>query len=68
MWTLTASATQPMLSPMLLAELADFVAHHRPCGQLSGDATELALDHYMLSVGWSSGPALTDVMRTARRW
>jgi hypothetical protein len=25
---------------MLLADLADFVARHRPCGQLTGDATE----------------------------
>jgi hypothetical protein len=24
---------------MLLAELADFVTRHRPCGQLTGDAT-----------------------------
>jgi hypothetical protein len=25
---------------MLLADLADFVTHHRLCGHLSGDATE----------------------------
>ena len=29
---------------MLLADLADFVTRHRPCGQLTGDATEPAAD------------------------
>jgi hypothetical protein len=33
---------------MLLAELEDFVADHRACGQLTGDATEpVALDYSM---------------------
>jgi hypothetical protein len=36
---------------MLLADLADFVARHRPCGRLTGDATEPASDGYLLSVG-----------------
>jgi hypothetical protein len=40
---------------MLLAELADFVARHRPCGQLTGDATEPALEGYLLSVVCSCG-------------
>ena len=40
---------------MLLADLADFVTRHRPCGQLSGDATEPAPDCYMLSVACSYG-------------
>ena len=26
---------------MLLTELTNFVTRHRPCGQLTGDATEL---------------------------
>jgi hypothetical protein len=30
----------PDARAMLLAELEDFVARHRPCGQLTGDATE----------------------------
>jgi hypothetical protein len=34
MWTLTTKGVQPMLSPMLLAELGEFVIRHRPCGQL----------------------------------
>jgi hypothetical protein len=41
----------------LLAELADFVARHRPCGQITGDATEPAPEGYMLSVGCSCGVA-----------
>jgi hypothetical protein len=44
MWTLTTGGMEPMLSPMLLADLADFVARHQPCGQLTGDATEPALN------------------------
>jgi hypothetical protein len=46
---------QPMVSPMLLAELADFVTRHRACGQLAGDATEPAAEGYMLRVACSSG-------------
>jgi len=35
-----------MLSLMLLAELEDFVTRHRPCGQLTSDATEpVAFDY-----------------------
>jgi hypothetical protein len=37
---------QPMISPMLLAELADFVTRHRACGQLAGDATEPEANGY----------------------
>jgi hypothetical protein len=40
---------------MLLADLAEFVTHHRPCGQLTGDASEPAPDGYMLSVGCFCG-------------
>jgi len=40
MWTLTASATRPMLSAMLLAELAAFVTRHRPAA--SSRATPLS--------------------------
>jgi hypothetical protein len=40
---------------MLLAELGDFVTRHRPCGQLTGDATEPAPNGYMLSVAYSCG-------------
>ena len=43
---------------MLLADLADFVTRHRPCGRLTGDATEPAPDGYMLSVG-ATEPAPT---------
>ena len=42
---------------MLLADLADFVARHRLCGRLTGDATEPGPDGYMLSVGCSCGIA-----------
>jgi hypothetical protein len=38
---------------MLLAELADFVTRHRPCGQLTGDASEPEPSGYMLTVGCS---------------
>ena len=40
---------------MLLAELADFVTRHRPCGQLTGDATEPGANGYMVTVGCSCG-------------
>jgi hypothetical protein len=34
---------------MLLADLADFVTRHRPCGQLTGAATEPeAFDYSMI--------------------
>ena len=38
-----------------LAELTAFVTRHRPCGQLSGAATEPAPDGYMLGVVCSCG-------------
>jgi len=40
---------------MLLAELEDFVARHRACGQLVGDATEPEPGGYMLAVSCSCG-------------
>jgi hypothetical protein len=40
---------------MLLAELADFVTHYRPCGQLTGVATELEPEGYLITVGCSCG-------------
>jgi hypothetical protein len=55
MWTLTACATQPILPAMLLAELADFVTRHRPCGQLTGDATEPGANGYTPTVGCGGG-------------
>jgi hypothetical protein len=43
-----AVAESPDPHSMLLAELADFVTRHRPCGQLTGDATEpVAIDYSM---------------------
>ena len=42
---------------MLLDDLADFVTRHRPCGQLTGDATEPAPEGYLLTVGCSCGVA-----------
>jgi hypothetical protein len=38
---------------MLLAELADFVTRHRPCGQLTGDASEPEPSGYMVIVSCS---------------
>ena len=35
---------------MLLAELEDFVIRHRPCGQLTGDATEPDANGYLSTV------------------
>jgi hypothetical protein len=40
---------------MLLADLADFVTRRRPCGQLTGDATEPAANGYMVTVACSCG-------------
>jgi hypothetical protein len=40
---------------MLLADLAEFVTRHRPCGQLTGDATEPAANGYMVTVTCSCG-------------
>jgi hypothetical protein len=39
-----------------LSELADFVTHHRPCGQLTGDAAEPEPSGYVLivSCAWSA--------------
>jgi hypothetical protein len=42
MWTLTAGGSVIDLRVVLLADLEDFVSRHRPCGQLTGDATEPA--------------------------
>jgi hypothetical protein len=51
----------------LLAELADFVTHHRPCGQLTGDATEPELEAYMLSVGCGCGVTFLRWVTRGRR-
>jgi hypothetical protein len=40
---------------MLLAELTEFVARHRSCGTLTGDATEPEANGYLLTVGCSCG-------------
>ena len=40
---------------MLLAELADFVTRHHPCGKLTGDATEPAAEGYLVGVTYSCG-------------
>jgi hypothetical protein len=45
-----AVAESPDPHAMLLDDLADFVTRHRPCGQLTGDATEPGANGYMLSV------------------
>jgi hypothetical protein len=55
MWTLTTGGMEPMLSPMLVADLADFVTRHRSCCQFTGDATEPEPSGYVLSVGCSCG-------------
>ena len=36
---------------MLLAELAEFATRRRPCGGLTGDATEPEANGYLLTVG-----------------
>jgi len=40
---------------MLLADLEDFITGHRPCGKLTGDATEPATNGYMVTVASSCG-------------
>jgi len=52
-WDIDGSARRADPHAMLLDELADFVARHRPCGQLTGDATEPAPEGYLLTVGCS---------------
>jgi len=44
-----AQADSPDPRAMLLAELADFVIRHRPCGQLTGDATEPEASGYSIT-------------------
>jgi hypothetical protein len=39
-----------VLSYGVLADLADFIADHRPHGSLTGDATEPAWNGYLLTV------------------
>ena len=43
---------------MLLAGLADYVTRYRPCGQLTGDATEPEPEGYLVTVGYSCGVVL----------
>jgi hypothetical protein len=44
-----------VLSYGVLADLADFIADHRPHGSLTADATEPAWNGYMLTVACSCG-------------
>jgi hypothetical protein len=46
-----AQAESPDPHAMLLADLADFVIRHRPCGRLTGDATEPVANGYMVTAG-----------------
>jgi hypothetical protein len=41
--------------PWLLDDLTQFVSCHRPCGQLSGDASEPEASGYVLSLVCSCG-------------
>ena len=52
MWT---AAVRPMLPAMLLDDLTRFITRHRPCGQLTGDATEPAPNGYLVTVACSCG-------------
>jgi hypothetical protein len=54
-WDIDGSARRADPHAMLLDELADFVTRHRPCGQLTGDATEPELEGYMPSVACCCG-------------
>ena len=40
---------------MLLADLEDFITRHRPCGQVTGNATEPEPNGYLLTVACSCG-------------
>jgi hypothetical protein len=44
-----------VLSYGVLADLADFIADHRPHGSLTGDATEPAWNSYLLTVARPCG-------------
>jgi len=44
---------------VLLADLADFVTRHWPCGQLTGDATEPEPSGYVLTVTYAYGAVFT---------
>jgi hypothetical protein len=48
--TAQASGSTVRLVLSLLTDLRDFVARHRPCGQLTVDATEPEADGYMVTV------------------
>jgi hypothetical protein len=50
-----AVAESPDPRIVLFADLADFVTRHRPCGLLTGDATEPAPNGYMVTVACSCG-------------
>ena len=39
----------------LLADLEEFIRHHRPHGTMTGDATEPAWNGYLLTVTWPCG-------------
>jgi len=49
----------------LYADMLDFIDRHRPCGTLTGDASEVAANGYMLTVGCSCGVVF---MRWVTAW
>jgi hypothetical protein len=52
-----------VLSYGVLADLADFIADHRPHGSLTGDATEPAWNSYLLTVACPCGMVLSGGLR-----
>src|SRR5262245_16924984 len=54
------SPSRPILPLRLLDDLADFVTRHRPCGGLTGDATELC-------AAAASGPAKAPASEVSRK-
>src|SRR5438552_19062063 len=43
----------------LYADMLDFIDRHRPCGTLTGDASEVAANGYMLTVACLCGVTFT---------
>ena len=61
----------PDARAILLAELEDFVARHRACGQLTGDATEREASSYLVWVRCSCGISFlrwVALEEAAREW
>jgi len=52
----------PILPTMLLADLTDFVTRHRPCGQLTGDASEPDASGYVVTMSCECGAVFTRVV------